>query len=90
MRDLEVGHFYWVKPEFDVDFTPPGFEAGEWSDDLFQASWVHWTQNDQPARFAGYGPDGEERWTFLGQDDPGEDERWWSVCWVGPEIVNSA
>jgi hypothetical protein len=48
---FKPGAFYWARPTFDVDFMPPGFEPGEFTDALFEASSAHWSQNEQPARF---------------------------------------
>jgi len=59
-RKFTPGAFYWAKPTFDVDFIPPGFSFDEFTDDRFKASNAHWSQNEQPARFDGYGDDGEE------------------------------
>jgi hypothetical protein len=45
-------------------------------------------QNEQPARFDGYGEDGEEHWIWLGIDAPREGGGiWWPPCRVGEEIV---
>lgn len=84
-RNLNSGSFYWVKPVFDVDFTPPGFIPNEFTDALHEESAAHWTQNEQPARFQGFCEDGREQWIYLGQDEP-DDDNWWPVCWVGEEI----
>ncbi len=85
--ELKPGHFYWVKPEFDVDCVPDGFDKND-PNIPFQAKWEHWTQNTQPARFEGFTDGGQEKWIFLGQDvDP---ENWWPVCWIGAEITMSA
>lgn len=86
-RELKPGSFYWIRPTFDVDFDPPGYEGKEWTDDprRFEASWSHWSQNDQPARFDGYDATGQEKWIFLGQDE--DPDHHWSVCWVGEEII---
>src|SRR5208282_65796 len=73
---LKPGSFYWVRPVFDVDFTPPG-------DDSFDAAYNHWTQQDQPARFDGYDENGNERWFFIGVDSK---DPIWPVCWTGKEI----
>jgi hypothetical protein len=82
-RVLEPGALYWVKPVWDVDLVPSGFEGKEYSDEMYEAMKEHWTQKEQPARFIGYDPSGEERWLFIGQDD---DDSWWPVCWVGERI----
>lgn len=81
---LKPGSFYWVKPVFDVDFIPPGFENKEHSEALFDAAWNHWTQQDQPARFDGYDENGNEKWFYIGMD---LSEEPWPTCWVGNEIV---
>jgi hypothetical protein len=72
------GAFYWVKPVFDVDFTPPGSPDAD-----FDTRYNHWRQQEQPARFEGYSETGEEIWIYLGVDDPHP----WPVCWVGDEIT---
>jgi hypothetical protein len=82
MQDLKSGSFYWVKPVFDVDFTPPGFENIEWNDAAFEASINNWRQQDQPARFVGYDINEQEIWLFIGV----EDDKPWPVCWIGAEI----
>ena len=92
MDKYKPGSFYWVIPNWDVDFVPPRFEGRAHSDELFEAARAHWSQNCQPARFDGYCADGTERWNFLGHDDPdpgmpNSDEHWWGVRWVGDEIV---
>ncbi len=92
---LKPGAFYWVIPNWDVDFTPPGFEGHDYSDAMHEASCAHWSQNAQPARFNGLTKSGEEMWTFLGQDDPDpgmpySDDHWWGVRWVGDEIALDA
>jgi hypothetical protein len=85
--DLKPGSFYWVKPVWDVDLTPPGFEGQEYSDKMFEAMSEDWRQKEQPARFSGYSANGDEQWQFIGQDD--DEENWWPVCWIGPEITLS-
>lgn len=86
-RKLRPGAFYWAKPAFDVDFTPPGFDCNEWTEDFCRASLAHWSQNEQPARFDGYGDDNEEHWMWIGIDEPCEGgNTWWPACWVGEEI----
>ena len=89
-KPLKPGSFYWVRPTWDVDFTPPGFEGREYDDVMFEAMRAHWTQNEQPARFEGYDENGNEKWIYLGQDidvNAKEAENWWPVCWIGKEIV---
>ena len=84
---LEIDGFYWVLPNWDVDFIPPGFEDQNFSDEMHKAMCAHWSQNQQPAKFSGFTPEGKERWTFLGQDDPEPGEDWWGVRWIGSKIV---
>lgn len=72
----QPGSFYWATPVFDVDFDPPAS----------MRTIDHWSQKSQPARFDGYGPNGEEHWHWLDVEQDGEN--WWPACWVGPEIVN--
>ncbi len=81
---LKVGGFYWVKPSFDHDLYVPG-------DNIDEARAAHWTNNEQPARFDGLTREGQEKWQFIGQDDPDPgmpypDDHWWPVVWVGDEI----
>ena len=85
-KELKPGSFYWVRPNWDTDLVPQGFEGKEFSDEMFAAMESHWSQNEQPALFVGYGLGDEERWSFIGQDDP-DDGSWWSACWVGSEIT---
>jgi len=82
---LKPGSFYWVIPEFDVDFTPPGFEGRECDQAMYEAMRNHWTQRRQPARFDGYSQNGEEVWHYIGVDKA---EAPWPVCWTGAEIVD--
>lgn len=82
MVDLIPGHFYWVRPVFDVDFTPPGFNH---QDDCFEESWNHWWNKEQPALFIGYDEVGEEKFVYLGQHQ--DLNNYWPVCWVGNEIT---
>lgn len=78
--ELVLGKFYWVKPVWDVDFTPPGFEGKEYSDEMFEAMAAHWSQQEQPALFLGKTDEGRERWVYIGHaDDP---DNYWPVCWV--------
>ena len=87
-RKFKPGAFYWARPTWDVDFTPPGFDPSEFTDEAHAASREHWLQNEQPARFDGYGEDGEEHWIWLGIDEPREGGGiWWPPCRVGEEIV---
>lgn len=81
--DLKPGSFYWVKPVFDVDFTPPGFEDVEYTDVVFNAIWSHWWNNEQPALFLGM-KGNSEHFVLIGQDRSREDP--WPVCWIGDEI----
>lgn len=76
---LKPGSFYWVKPVFDVDFTPPDKPEAE-----FDERYDHWTQQEQPARFSHYTEHNEEVWVFLGIDE--FEAQPWPVCWVGAEI----
>jgi hypothetical protein len=85
--DLKPGAFYWVKPVFDVDFTPPGFEHEEYSDAMHDAMWTHWTQNEQPARFDGLDASGNEVWFYIGCNWKADSKHPWPVCWIGEEIT---
>ena len=82
-RDLKAGAFYWVRPVWDVDLVPPGFEEREYDEDMHAEMNAHWSQNEQPALFHGYGSDGEEHWLYVGMD---WDDGWWPVSWVGERI----
>lgn len=85
---LKVGGFYWVIPVYDVDLIPPGFEGVfEFTDALYEVQKEHWSQKTQPARFDGWDEGDEERWSFIGQDDPSSGESWWPVRWVGSELT---
>jgi hypothetical protein len=84
-KPLKAGSFYWVKPVWDVDFTPPGFEGREYDENMIKAMRAHWSQQEQPARFEGYDDNGNEKWIYLGHDT--DDSNWWPVCWIGKEIV---
>lgn len=86
--NLKVGGFYWVIPSFDHDLDVPGDNT----DDAHDERAAHWSNNAQPARFAGLTKDGREKWQFIGQDDPDpgmpySDDHWWPVVWIGEEIV---
>lgn len=85
-QKLIPGAFYWVQPVYDVDLVPLGFEGREWSEDMAQAISDHWTQKEQPARFEGYDENGNERWLYIGRDEP---DNWWPARWVGAEIIRS-
>jgi hypothetical protein len=85
---LSAGRFYWVIPVFDVDFVPPGFEGHDWSDELHEAAWKHWSQQTQPALFLGHTVDGTEKWVYLGQDI--DADNWWPVCWIGSAISSGS
>lgn len=68
-QTLVEGAFYWARPAFDVD--------AEGDDPL-----NHWTNQPQPARFAGYSPEGEDLWNWIGSEV--ED---WPAIWVGKRIT---
>jgi hypothetical protein len=84
---LKESSFYWVRPVYDVDLTPEGFEFGDCSDACMEAKSAHWSQNDQPARFCGLDENGQEKWLFIGIEEPDAGEQYWPVCWIGPEII---
>lgn len=86
-QKLIPGAFYWVIPEWDVDFTPPGFEGKEYSEELHAALAAHWSTQEQPALFNGYDENGHEKWTYLGHED--DRNLWWPARWVGAEIIRS-
>jgi hypothetical protein len=80
----KVGSFYWVIPDFDVDFVSPEWKGD--GDAPFEVNYNHWTQREQPARFAGYTAGGSEKWVYLGQKEPDNDSGWWGASWIGPRI----
>ena len=41
-RKFKPGAFYWARPTWDVDFTPPGFDPSEFTDEAHAASREHW------------------------------------------------
>ena len=84
----KVGSFYWVIPNFDVDFVSPEWEGD--GDPPFNVNYNHWSQQEQPARFDGYTANGNEKWIMLGIKEPDKDDDWWGVRWISrDEITNS-
>lgn len=70
-KPLVEGGFYWALPCYDVD--APG--------DTYEQSSSHWSNQQQPARFAGFTPGGDERWEWIATevDD-------WPAIWIGKRI----
>lgn len=91
-KPVEVGRFYWVQPEYDPDLELTPEELGDHpddSDEAFNRRFHHWTNQMQPARFAGLSSDGAEMWWFLGIDGSGPHGAVeWPVRWVGTEIIS--
>ena len=69
-KELKVGSFYWVKPHWDVD-APPDEE---------------WTNQEQPARYAGKDEQGRDLWQFIDGGNASNHDEPWGVRWVGEEI----
>ena len=88
---LEVGAFYWVQPAHDVDLVltdeeAAGIERG--SDAEIDRIVDHWTQQEQPARYAGKDRRGADQWQYLGLDGDGpHGASTWPVRWIGKKLV---
>ena len=65
-----IGAFYWVLPVWDVDVT----ESDAWTNDV------------QPARYAGQNAERKDLWQFIeGGNSDNRDEPW-GCRWVGEQI----
>ena len=87
----KIGAFYWVMPVVDVDLVLTAEDLGgvaEDSPEYYGKHFDHWTQQLQPARYAGQDDTGREMWWYLGQEGDGpHGAQAWPIRWRGQEIT---